>query len=118
MQLPLPAESVAVQFASDTAMYTSPVGVPAGPVTVTLTVTGTPTMDGSGVSAVIVRAEPGRNSYAPISQVATLSRSPSTGRVTWRASLAGHPLPASIVGLPGTGASTLMYPDHEGLLKF
>src|SRR3972149_2670268 len=57
------------------------------------------------ISTVMVLVAP--NSYAPISQVAVLSPSPSTGRANPRWSVAGggqSGLPASMAGLPGRRA--------------
>ena len=54
LQVPLPPESVMVQFVSAPLMATVPVGVEPDPPTVTPTATASPGVDGSGVSAVMV----------------------------------------------------------------
>ena len=57
LQLPLPPESERVQLVSAPVMDTVPVGVTPDPLTVTLTVTNWPGVDGSGASAVMVVVE-------------------------------------------------------------
>jgi len=54
LQLPLPPERVMVQFTSAPVTATVPVGVTPPPVTLKLTKTACPGLDGSGVSAVMV----------------------------------------------------------------
>jgi hypothetical protein len=54
LQLPFPPESVMVQFLSAPVMSTVPVGTVPASLTVTLTATDWPGMDGSGVSAVMI----------------------------------------------------------------
>jgi hypothetical protein len=53
LQLPLPAESVMEQLMSAPVMFTVPVGVMPAPLTVTLTATDWPTVDGLGALAVM-----------------------------------------------------------------
>ena len=54
LQLPLPPESVRVQLLSVPVMLTVPVGVAPDPLTVTLTATDCPGVDGLGLWAVMV----------------------------------------------------------------
>jgi hypothetical protein len=54
LQLPLPPESVMVQLVSAPVMATVPVGVGPDPLTVTLTATGWPGVEGLGEWAVMV----------------------------------------------------------------
>jgi hypothetical protein len=54
LQVPLPAVSVMVQLPSAPVMATVPVGVPLDPLTVTVTATAWPGMDGLGVWPVMV----------------------------------------------------------------
>jgi hypothetical protein len=94
-QLPDPPARSPVQLSTPSVTVTVPAGVPAGELTVKLTVTASPGSDGSGVSAVmvVVVVAGGGGAAVTLTGCVTELEAPSlsvTVRVTWYVPLAEY----------------------------